>query len=311
MSMKMFNNILSQLPQLKQANFAGLGEPFIHPNLLDMFKILGDKHVDIMMTTNGSLMDEKVIKKFPNTRMQIHVSIDTPIEKSFQKVRGYGLGNILTNLRTLRKLRPDIKLVIQSLFMKNTMREFIYFIPLLKELNASMAVLYPISFKHEDEDVYEPFLEEDFKEVKEAFSKMAKSEGVEVWDRPTYPVIKMEGCQEPWAGPMISPKGEVYPCCYVYEARGYPTTPETWEEWYLNKKITVPMNEYRMGNINDQTLTEIWKSDKYNELRSMVSLCNRTPLHPDRYRELRDNISLSRKRFSYCRICLWRWNMSC
>lgn len=309
MSMKMFNNILSQLPNLRQANFAGLGEPFMHPNLLDMFDILGKKNVDIMMTTNGTMLNEETIKRLPNVRMQIHVSIDSPIENTFKKIRGYDLNNVLDNLRMLKKLRPDIRLVIQSLFMKNTMREFIYFIPILKELNASLAILYPISFKHEDEYIYEPFMEEDFKEVKNAFSRLAKSEGISIYDRPPHPLMKV--CNEPFMGPMINPKGEVFSCCYIYEARNYPDTPISWEEWYLNKKVDVPQHEYCMGNINEESLESIWNKEEYNELRNMVLLCNKTHLSSEVYRELRDNIDLSKKRFSYCRICLWRYNQSC
>lgn len=309
MSLRRVNDILDQIPTINMANFAGLGEPFTHPNIYEIFDELAKRRINVLLTTNGTLLTEKNIKRLSNTNFTMHVSIDSPLEENFKKLRGYSLEKILNNLRTLRRLRPDIKLVIQSLYMKNTMNDFIYFIPILKELNASMVVIYPISFNREDEDVYEPFLVESFKETKTAFSRLCQLERIPLRDRTVYPKIKH--CDEPWRGPMITPMGDVMPCCYVYEARGYPNMPKTWNEWYHNKKVEVPMSNYIMGNVFEQSMEEIWNSDKYNQLRDMVELCNRNPLPPKTFRELRENINLNRYPFSYCRICLWRHSQAC
>jgi len=309
MPMSTFNRILEQLPDLKLANFAGLGEPFTHPNIFEMFDIVARKGINILMTTNGTFFTEKNIRRLPDTGFSIHVSIDSSDEKVFSNLRGYSLKAIIDNLKTLKKIRPDINLVIQSLFMKNTMKTYKGLIDLAKKINAKIAVIYPISFNHKDEEIYEPFMEEDFPKYKQEFSELCKSERVEIYDRPINPKPKL--CSEPWNGPTFSPKGEVFSCCYVYEARDYLNTPEYWNEWYLNNKVRVPMKNYVMGDINSQLFEEIWNSSRYSELRSMVNLCNSLSMSSNDYKQLRDNIDLNKKKFSYCRVCLWRWNQSC
>ena len=119
-------------------------------------------------------------------------------------------------------------------------------------------------------------------------------------------------CQEPWNGPMFSPKGEIFPCCYIYEARRNEETPRTWEEWYFNHKITVPQHQYMFGNISENKIEDIWKGFKYQKLREHVNFLNSIDRFttPDLFLKIRKAIDVS-KEFNYCRICLWRWNQSC
>lgn len=305
-----FIHVLNCIPELKQANLAGLGEPLFYSHIWEAFKEFEKRRINILMTSNGTLWTEDNIKKLPKVRMQVHFSIDSPNPDIFKKLRHCDLEPILDNLRLLHKERPDINIVIQALYMKPTMDTFVDFIPIAKELNAMIACLYPISFQKEDEDKYEPFMEENFEKNKIEFSNKCATEGVRIHDRPTQPVSKP--CSEPWMGPMINPKGEIFPCCYVYEGRHYDKTPDTWDEWYLGHKITVPQSNYIIGNAFTDDVKNVWdNSSKLRDLQKFVSLCNSVQLNPKEYKKLRNDVNMNRNQFSYCRVCLWRHNQSC
>ena len=67
MDFDLFKKIIDEakIYKLPAINLNGLGEPVTHPRLVDMIKYCKDANIeDIMFHTNGTVMTEKLAKKF-------------------------------------------------------------------------------------------------------------------------------------------------------------------------------------------------------------------------------------------------------
>ncbi|MDI6840945.1 MAG: SPASM domain-containing protein [bacterium] len=113
-------------------------------------------------------------------------------------------------------------------------------------------------------------------------------------------------CFEPWFSVRISLLGDIYPCGFIDAS-----PEETWEEWYKDVCIKVPQAQYRMGNIFVDPFDKIWNGCYYKLLRKTIQKCEENiELLPEELNIRRKEIDLS-KRFSYCKVCLHKWDCAC
>ena len=313
MTLEQHNCVLDQLHSLKSINYAGCLEPVTNPHFFDMIKEATDRNLVITMTSNGLLWSKENIEKLPKDKsIFIHISIDSPLPELYEEYRGVKLSRVLENLGNFNRLRPNVQLTIQPLLMRETLPAMDKIVPIARRYNARLSPIYPICFSKELEDKLSPFYLDNYDKMVEHLHTIARHFGVYIWDKPAYPTPK--DCNEPWIGPTISVKGEIYPCCYSYEARRYSDTPSTWDEYYNRERITVPQENYVMGNIFKDKLIDVWNSDNYNKLRENLVECRKHEksrnFTKDDYLNIRKDSNLKDK-FDYCSICLWRWNQSC
>ena len=115
MDLVLFKKIIDDTPSLEHICMHNWGEPLLHK---DIFKMLdyayqaGVKH--IVMNTNGTLLNEKMINKIVESPLNIiRFSIDGSAE-TFKKIRGVELANIEANIIRLKQLketqRPDLSM---------------------------------------------------------------------------------------------------------------------------------------------------------------------------------------------------------
>ena len=88
-----FNEIKSIVDELVEMkiNYITLsgGEPFARDDLYEIIKYIRDKDVNIMITTNGTLLDEEAIKKIKELGVDsLQISIDSNIREIHDKFRG-------------------------------------------------------------------------------------------------------------------------------------------------------------------------------------------------------------------------------
>lgn len=94
MDLGMFSRFVEDVESLKTPNllwtFTG-GEPTVHPQIGEMFKILGDRGIRAHMVTNGQRPEgyEQVIQNKHGVR-SVCISFDSPIEELNDKTRGKG-----------------------------------------------------------------------------------------------------------------------------------------------------------------------------------------------------------------------------
>ncbi len=59
LSLTQFKYVLDQLPAVYRIKLVGLGEPLMNPEFFDLVAEARRRHIRVLTTTNGSLLDEK------------------------------------------------------------------------------------------------------------------------------------------------------------------------------------------------------------------------------------------------------------
>jgi MoaA/NifB/PqqE/SkfB family radical SAM enzyme len=103
-----FDRLASQLgrfPRLESVMFGGFGEPTAHPDILAMIGKVKALGVRAEMTTNGTLLDERLIEGLLQNRLdRLWVSFDGPDESGFETIRkGARFQGVVASLELLRK----------------------------------------------------------------------------------------------------------------------------------------------------------------------------------------------------------------
>lgn len=300
-SLEQVKKIDSLLPEsVKTINIIGAGEPMIHKNFYEILNVFKTK--TIVFTTNGTFLNQDNIKRLPDNVKQIYISVDSPFEKTYSKIRvGSSLKKVVSNIFNLRYFKPEREVSIQMLVDKHNVLHIARMIDLCKEAGIGLKLIHPICFnKKMNEDHL--INSKNIKIILKTINEKAKKKKIPYHPRSYIPVEKF--CKAPFHSMLISINGDVFPCCYIYEGRG--DNVKSFSEWFNNKKISVPMDNYVMGNIfKENNIQNIWENDKFNRLRSY--------LINSRYKENLVNIrnKICFKDFNYCDICLYRWGMAC
>ncbi|MDY6944065.1 MAG: radical SAM protein, partial [Pseudomonadota bacterium] len=81
MSLETFNALSSAFPKIESINLIGIGEPLIHPDIIEMIKIgknLLPPEGKLSLTTNAMLIDQNIAQKLVELKVDdIIVSIDS------------------------------------------------------------------------------------------------------------------------------------------------------------------------------------------------------------------------------------------
>ncbi len=115
----------------KMVLFHVMGEPVLHPDLVDLSAYAGEKGLDVCITTNGSLMDGNLLHSLQDAGVrQVIVSLQTPDEKTFS-MRGAGgisfdeyAQRVTTLTREFIKYPGNMELTIS--FLSSPLRRLIF-----------------------------------------------------------------------------------------------------------------------------------------------------------------------------------------
>ena len=106
MSQSTFSAILSGLDDFHPTplvSFSGLGEPLMHPKIIEWIRLVKEKGAQVELITNGTLLTRKMSLDLINTGLDIlWVSIDSASPESYADVRlGARLSEIINNLKAV------------------------------------------------------------------------------------------------------------------------------------------------------------------------------------------------------------------
>jgi MoaA/NifB/PqqE/SkfB family radical SAM enzyme len=301
-----FQRILQALPKLKYVNFIGLGEPLANPHFFELLDLAASKKIKVIITTNATLWNEANIKRIRDNIAQIIVSIDSPHKEGFESLRpGAKFESLIENLKRIKGLKKRIDLRIQAVLMQENIKDLPDLIELAHSLGIKhVALLHILSLDRTNDQRFLRFTQGAAAYLKRA-ERLAKEYKIELLSRPLEP--QMRPCREPWLLPFIGINGDIYPCCFIYRI------PESFTEWYAGVPLEVPLHQYRMGNIFQDSFKDIWNNRDFRLLRRTIRQAERMKkkkLSVEEYNSLRKKMDPN-ERFSYCRFCLWRWSVAC
>jgi radical SAM protein with 4Fe4S-binding SPASM domain len=226
--------------KLLYLNFYFQGEPYLHKGLFEMIRYASSKGIYTSTSTNAHFLDDTSSKLTIESGLdRLIISIDGTDQETYANYRiGGDLEKVLsgtTNLVTWKKKLNSKKpyVVFQFLVVRPNEHQ----IERVKQLAAKLGV-DDLWFKTAqiNDYVHDPH---QLIPTLQQYSRYRKDKHGEI-----VPINAMPNhCWKMWHSQVITWNGIVVPCCFDKDAK------------------------HSMGNLKEQSLKEIWDSNKYNEFR--------------------------------------------
>jgi Fe-coproporphyrin III synthase len=305
MSMETFqslHNCLEMLPDLKRVVFSGFGESLTHPRILDMIEMIRSHEIAVTIATNGLLLNSKISSELVRLGIdRVMISIDGGMPETFAGIRGTLLSNIIENIRNLNEAKQQLRSLYPSIGMefvalRSNVSELEQVSKIAQKLNVSRILVshvLPYTEELKDEVLYGYEPVPPFKTI----SWAQRADAWIMWATQEFPRMH-------WGADrrcrfvqdhalVVGWDGGVSPCYAL--SHNYKYFAIDGRE----KQVT----RYILGNVNEQTLAEIWMSEDYVRFRNEVKGYH-FPSCPNC--DLRETCDI-RGQNKGC----WGWNPSC
>jgi tungsten cofactor oxidoreducase radical SAM maturase len=293
---------LKDLPDLQRVVFTSFGEPFTQPRILDMIETVRKQDLAVTIGTNGLLLNPKVSKELIRLGVdRVVISIDGGKPETYAGVRGAMLSQVIEHIRGLNEAKRELRSLfpaigIEFVAMKSNVAELQDLAKMATELNVSRILVSNVL----------PYSEELREEVLYGYQPVPplKASGwalkLDAWvSWATMELPRMHWGAERRCkfvqdhAAVVSWDGSVSPCYALSHNYSY----------YTVDGFKKQVERYVLGNVNAESLADIWMSEDYVRFRSEVKTY-RFPSCPDC--DLRETCDL-RARNNAC----WGWNPSC
>jgi tungsten cofactor oxidoreducase radical SAM maturase len=279
-----FNSYLKILDQLKEFHnlemvyLGGIGEPFVHSQIIEIIRRTKDLGVRVEFETNGTLLNryaEDIVRLGVDN---IIVSIDAPNPKVYEDIRGTDLNKIENNLTYLQEIKKKLNahspgVEIEVVAMKSNVKLLPDILPLASKLGATSIIIsniMPFSEELSGEVLYDKSF--DYNSFIDKMNDQARKYKLKILF-PKFELAPEKKCQFiEQNATVIRSDGEVAPCYRLLHS---------YTEYILGREKQV--KAYSFGNVFRDSLFNIWNSKEYKTFRfsvknSLFPLCALCPL---------------------------------
>ena len=216
MSLNDFKIIVQKLPlSTRTVHLYLSGEPLINDECFKMISILKEKNLNTSMSTNGTLLEQKIDEILDSQLSELIIGLDGATEKTYKKYRiGGNFSKVIANIRLLTKEKQKRKLhhptiVLQFIVMKHTEKEVGQIKRLARQLEVDELSLISVSLgTHNMTDRERRSLANQYLPEDSSFSRYETQSSNQVkakWDYEYCPL---------WRQPVILWNGDVTVCCF-------------------------------------------------------------------------------------------------
>lgn len=260
---------LDELPMLERVIFTSFGEPLVNRNLMGMIADVRKRGLAVTLGSNGVLLTENVVRELIRLEVdQLVVSIDGGKPETYEGVRGTQLSLILDNVKRFNQIKNELGVVkptlgIEFVAMQSNQDELSDLLELASELNASRLVVshvLPYTQEMDAEKLYGYGPREPLK----TGSWPVKSDVWVRWGFLELPRMfwgaerRCKFVQE--KSIVVGWDGNVSPC-YAFSHQ---------YKYYAVDGVEKNVERYVLGNVNEQSLADIWMSEEFTRFRSNV-----------------------------------------
>ena len=249
-------------PDLEWVHFGGVGEPLVHPRVLEALRAAAGKAWSVRLTTNGTLVDQAMARALAKIGPKV-VDFSLEAEAAGLPGRDSDAKTILGAMRALDRARkdegrsfPEIRAAI--VLTASNLEKVLLLPKALREAGAtrvSLSNIVPTSEAMLPLALYPVSLEEEAALQKDIFLAFQK-EGLNV-ALPRFALSSERHCSFARSETLVVRwDGKVSPCTRL--SHGY-------EEWVLGRKKRVCF--YSFGSLREETLEAIWDSPAYASFR--------------------------------------------
>lgn len=239
----LFKNVIDQLaPTLSYLTFYFQGEPYLHPQFLEMASYASKKGIYTATSTNAHyLKDESAKATIESNLDRLIISIDGTSQDTYQAYRvGGSLEKVMEGAENIIRWKKKLKsktphTIFQFLVVKPNEHQIPEVYQWAKRLGID-------EVKLKTAQIY------DYKNGSDLIPTIDKYSRYKKQDDGTFE-IKNEldnHCWKMWHSCVITWDGKVVPCCFDKDAH------------------------FVLGDLKQQTFEEIWNGEKYNEFRASL-----------------------------------------
>ena len=236
MSLFDFWKITENLPSsIQTVDLYFSGEPLINNDLIDMIKFLASKNISSSVSTNGSLISNKIEQILDSGLSKLIIGVDAASEDTYKKYRIGGNFSILIDNKKRRNIEYPL-IVFQYIIMKHTEKEVKMAVSLAKDLNVDAISFISVSLgTHRTNEEERKKLASKYLPENLAYSRYYLDGSGELkskWQHNYCPA---------WKSPVILWNGDMTTCCFDHDG----------------------LEVY--GNILRKNFNEIWKSREHSQ----------------------------------------------
>ncbi|MGB9640265.1 MAG: tungsten cofactor oxidoreductase radical SAM maturase [Anaerolineales bacterium] len=305
MEMTTFQKIVDSLPELTQLErviFTSFGEPLTHPHILDMIAAIRKFDIAVTIGTNGLMLTDKIARELIKLGVdRVMVSMDGGKPETFKSIRGAMLAKVISHIQQLNQAKIELGTLypavgIEFVALKSNIDELQDVKNIAAKLNVSRLLISHVL----------PYTEEMRAEMLYSYQPVDpyKTTG---WPMQAgaWVIWGIEEIPRMYWGAerrcrfindhaiVVGWDGAISPCYALSHNYSY----------YAIDGRKKNVTRYILGNVNQQSLSDIWQSEEYVRFRSEVKGF-RFPSCPNC--DLRETCDL-RERNEGC----WGWNPSC
>jgi len=239
----LFQKMIDQLgPNIHYLTFYFQGEPYLHPNFLEMVSYASQKRIYVSTSTNAHYLDDEKAKQTVLSGLdRIVISMDGVTQESYESYRMKGkLEKVIQGIENLVKWKKILKrgtpyIVLQFIVFKKNQHEL--------DTIKSLAEKWEVDdLQIKTAQIYDYNQSEEWIPDDTTLSRYVQNQSGE-W------VIKnqlLNQCWRMWSSAVLTWDGQVVPCCFDKDAK------------------------YRLGTLEKETFKNIWKSKPYQNFRSQI-----------------------------------------
>lgn len=269
MSKDTFVRIAVYLPLAKGVDFTGGGEPTTNPRLPEMVRVAKEAGCEVGFSTNGTLLDRSLAETLVSLGQDwISFSVDGATAETYERIRqGAQFETVIWNIETLCDIRiargsKTPKMMMVFVMMHENFHELPVYVELAHELGVEQIIFKNLDVILKDSDDERRLFGHDGPLVAEVEPLIAEAQrrakklgiGLRLYALQPQELTICE--HDPLHNLFFNWAGYVSPCITLSYAE---------DRVFDGKRHFVPCQRY--GNINEETLEEIWQTVAYQEFR--------------------------------------------
>lgn len=237
---------------VKGISFSGGGEPLAHPEFFKILQFTNESNIDCGLITNGSLIFKNVDVLAQNLQW-IRVSMAGGDKESYEAVQGLDhFDRVMTNISLLRAASSNLNIGVRILVTPKNLYSLNNFAEIIQDMELDYLQLVPDQYTDDNGKFWNSTDAQDtFKHVEKLLeqtkTRILTTTFLETQTDLDYP----KTCYAHFFQTVITAEGDLI---YCKNARG--------------------VSKYILGNINQNTLTEIWESQKTKDIEKDIRPSN-------------------------------------
>lgn len=243
-SLPLFHKIIDEVREhLLYLTFYFQGEPYLHPDFLEMVKYAAASKIYTATSTNAHFLTDQAARKTVDSGLsRLIISIDGATQETYEAYRKEGkLNEVLEGTKRIVEWKKKLKsetpyLIFQFLVVRPNEHE----IDKIKQLGRDLGV---DEVKLKTAQIYDYESGSDLIPEEAKYSRYKKSGSDGKWSLKN--PLPNE-CWKMWHSSVITWDGNVVPCCFDKDA------------------------SHSMGNMKENSLHEIWRQPPYQRFRQSL-----------------------------------------